>query len=88
MFQKAEKQVEKREKLIPSNKDDEKRRKEQIRRLNQSKETNENEMRSSQATIQVQNSCNTIQLQYYRALNTIQYSNPHTLTRKGIFSEM
>jgi hypothetical protein len=37
-------------------KDEEKRRKEQIRRSNQSKDTNENEMRSSQATIQVQNS--------------------------------
>jgi hypothetical protein len=60
MFQKAEKQVEKREKLISSNEHAEKRREEQIRRSNQSKETNENEMRSSQATIQVQNSCNTI----------------------------
>jgi hypothetical protein len=60
MFKKAEKQVEKREKLISSNKDAEKRREEQIRRSNQSKDINENEMRSSQATIQVQNSCNTI----------------------------
>jgi hypothetical protein len=56
MFQKAEKQVEKRKKLISSNKDAEKRREEQIRRSNQSKDTNENEMKSSQATIQVQNS--------------------------------
>jgi hypothetical protein len=53
---KAEKQVEKREKLISSNEHAEKRREEQIRRSNQSKDINENEMRSSQATIQVQNS--------------------------------
>jgi hypothetical protein len=58
MFQKAEKQAEIREKLTSSIKDAEKRRAEQIRRENQSKDANENEMRRSQATDQEQFSRN------------------------------
>jgi hypothetical protein len=58
MFQKSEKQAEIREKLTSSNKDAEKRRAEQIRRENQSKDANEKEMRRSQATHQEQFSRN------------------------------
>jgi hypothetical protein len=58
MFQKAEKQSEITEKLTSTNKDAEKRREEQIRRENQSKDTNEKEMRRSQATDREQSSRN------------------------------
>jgi hypothetical protein len=58
MFQKAERQSEVTEKLTSSNKDEERRRAEQIRRENQSKDANENEMRRSQATDQEQFSRN------------------------------
>jgi hypothetical protein len=58
MFQKAERQSEITEKLTSSNKDEEKRREEQVRRENQSKDANENERRRSQATDQGQSSRN------------------------------
>ncbi|EFX79641.1 hypothetical protein DAPPUDRAFT_244756 [Daphnia pulex] len=58
MFQKAERQSEITEKLTSSNKDAEKRREEQIRRENQSKDGNEEEIRRSQATDQEQSSRN------------------------------
>ncbi|XP_046645606.1 uncharacterized protein LOC124336048 isoform X3 [Daphnia pulicaria] len=58
MFQKAEKQAQITEKLISSNRDEERRREEQINRENQSKDANENEMKRSQATDQEQLSRN------------------------------
>ncbi|XP_046647937.1 uncharacterized protein LOC124337953 [Daphnia pulicaria] len=58
MFQKAQKQSEITEKLTSSNEDEEKRREEQVRRENQSKDANENERRRSQATDQGQSSRN------------------------------
>ncbi len=58
MFQKAEKRSEITEKLTSSNKDEEKRREEQLHRENQSKDANENEMIRSQATDQGQSSRN------------------------------
>ncbi|XP_046457079.1 uncharacterized protein LOC124204112 [Daphnia pulex] len=58
MFQKAEKQSEITEKLTSTNKDAEKRREEQTRHENQSKDTNEKEMRRSQATDREQSSRN------------------------------
>jgi hypothetical protein len=58
MFQKAEKLSEITEKLTSSNKDEERRREEQIRRENQSKDANENERRRSEATDQGQTSRN------------------------------
>ncbi|EFX77489.1 C1q and tumor necrosis factor-related protein-like protein 2 [Daphnia pulex] len=58
MFQKAERLSEITEKLTSSNKDEERRREEQIRRENQSKDANENERRRSEATDQGQTSRN------------------------------
>jgi hypothetical protein len=58
MFQEAERQSEITEKLTSSNKDEEKRREEQVRRENQSKDANENERRRSQGTDQGQSSRN------------------------------
>jgi hypothetical protein len=58
MFQKAERQSEITEKLTSSNKAEERRREEQLRRENQSKDANENEMKRSQATDQEQLSRN------------------------------
>ncbi|EFX62967.1 hypothetical protein DAPPUDRAFT_119666 [Daphnia pulex] len=53
MFQKAEKQSEITEKLTSSNKEEERKGEEQVRRKNQSKDANENERKRSQATDQV-----------------------------------
>jgi hypothetical protein len=58
LFQKAERQSEIIEKLTSSNKDAERRRDEQIRRENQTKDANENENRRSEATEQEQSSRN------------------------------
>jgi hypothetical protein len=58
MFQKAERHSEITEKFTSSNKDAEKRREEQLRRENQTKDANLNEMRRSQATDQEQSSRN------------------------------
>jgi hypothetical protein len=58
MFQKAEKQSEITEKLTSSNKEEERKGEEQVRRENQSKDANENERKRSQATDQGQSSRN------------------------------
>jgi hypothetical protein len=58
MFQKAEKQSEITEKSTSSNKEEERKGEEQIRRENQSKDANENENRRSQTTDQEQSSRN------------------------------